>query len=480
MLDSQSFKDPVIASLVERMQTRLGRDGLLRHEAPIALESSGEGLLLAAVLGDRGENRFSTRMIVEIPPLGDVLLCSQHASEMTHVMVNVRSDFFASHHGWEYEVRLRPPSGGSGDVRHFHKWYIQHQFLLPVTDWLRGGALELSASPTRVAERGSESPSFSVELFLCSKQAIFDRLARGAIWLFSTARAGSTWLASDLLCAGERARPIDESGLGRMFAPLQWDAERFYDIAKRAPGYAESGFEYEIGKKPRAATFTPTFERNFTNMRLDNQILSTRNFRLYHRMLRETALEHVMNEYGCRDFTRTVFKCPNDAHAADFIMRAFPEASMMFLMRDGRDVMRSRFSAFGSELLAETTHSDLRRHAIAYYSHWWNFQIDIMRSAYEQHDPERRIFVKYEDLRRDTQSTVEKIFAMVGYDASPAEVRELVEATALEKFKDRGSDKPRQSGLVGGFQKAFSDDEIALMNAIMGPNLRRYGYETAS
>jgi hypothetical protein len=211
-------------------------------------------------------------------------------------------------------------------------------------------------------------------------------------------------------------------------------------------------------------------------MRLENQILSRRNFDLYHRLLREAALAHVMNEWGCLDFTRIVFKCPNEAHAADYIMRAFPESAMIFLIRDGRDVLRSRFSAFGSEELAETAHKGLRLHAIAYYSHWWNFQVDIIASAYDAHAPERRVFVRYEDLRRHTEDTAEKIFRGVGLQIAPEDLKRLVRDTRLESLHDRGSDKPRQDGRVGGFKAFFSDEEIALMDTIMGPNLRKYGY----
>jgi len=53
----------------------------------------------------------------------------------------------------------------------------------------------------------------------------------------------------------------------------------------------------------------------------------------------------------------------------------------IFLMRDGRDVMKSRFSPFGSIDLAKTSDPALRRHAIAFYSHFWNFQVDIMKSS---------------------------------------------------------------------------------------------------
>lgn len=479
VLDSHGFKDPVIAALVERLQSRFGEDGLLDHELEMSAEATSEAVrardgspLTAALRGDRGGNRFSKKMVLRIPALRDV------PAGLTHVMINVRSAYFPQHPDWESTVRLCA-AGQPEQTRVFQGHYRQHQFFVDISGLLDGGTLTVTALPTVVGDNLPERAVFELEPMLCSKGEIFQRLAQGAVWLFSTARAGSTWLASDLLCAGERARPIDESGLGRMFAPLQWDAERFYNLAQKAALYVESGFDYETGARSRSAAVLPPFERNFKNMRLDNQILSRRNFDMYHRVLRETALEHVVNEWGCLDFSRTVFKCPNDAHAADFIMRAFPESSMVFLMRDGRDVMRSRFSKFGSEELATTKHKGLRRHAIAYYSHWWNFQVDIIAAAYEAHAEERRIFVRFEELRKDAEATVARIFERLGFEITDDDLRALIQSTRLENFSDRGSHKPRQTGAIGGYKAQFDDDEITLMNEIMGPNLRRYGYDVS-
>src|ERR1019366_4056155 len=108
-----------------------------------------------------------------------------------------------------------------------------------------------------------------------------------------------------------------------------------------------------------------------------------------------------LNEWGLIDYRNVVFKMPNESHAADVIMRAFPRSFMIFLMRDGRDVMKSRFSPFASPTLAETTDPRMRLHAIAFWSHFWNFQVDIIHSAFSAHPPQRSLFVRYEDLPRD-------------------------------------------------------------------------------
>jgi hypothetical protein len=229
---------------------------------------------------------------------------------------------------------------------------------------------------------------------------------------------------------------------------------------------------------PRSQPGMPPFERIFRTLDRETHILNRMNFDLFHRLLRDCVLEHVLNEWGVRHYNRLVFKMPNDSHAADFIMRAFPRSRMVFLMRDGRDVLRSRFTPFASATLAETSNSELRRYAISFYSHFWNFQIDIIRSAYEAHDPDLRHFVRYEDLRSDPVRHIGELLTRIDMELPPQELEQLVHDVTLENLAPelRGPDKQRQEGRISGYRRTFSPEEIDLMNSIMGENLQRYGY----
>jgi len=221
------------------------------------------------------------------------------------------------------------------------------------------------------------------------------------------------------------------------------------------------------------------FERSFIFLRQENKIWNQHNWDVYINLLRTTMFQHVLNEWGVIGYEKLVFKMPNDSHAADIVMQAFPESFMIFLMRDGRDVMKSRFSPFASRKLAETEDMELRRHAIAFYSHFWNFQVDIMKAAYVAHTPNRRLLLRYEDLRREPSSQFKNMFEQIGVAMSDAELNAMIKATTLENIPDdqKGPDKPRQTGQVGQFGDVFSDEEIDLMEIIMGSNLEEFGYE---
>jgi hypothetical protein len=473
--------------------SRSGFDVRLVHEMPIyrlgaAPGSPGAGG--AAFQSDRNDFAFEAEGRIAIPRLLH-LFEENHVSgkPYTDVMVNVKWGGLVSHPESHYDVELYVYDE-LRDHRIFHRHYGQHQFFIPLGEFVREVPLALRSRCLDEISGADPRPSFQVQLFVVSRPAILERLASSSVWIFSSARSGSTWLAGDLLGktgAPNSWRTIDESGIGRMYAPTDWAAERFYDLAADWRSvYVESGFEFEAYIRDRSMHYwksgtksIPVFERVFhADMMRENQLFSRRNYDFYHASLRRTALEHVLHEWGCRDYERLIFKCPNDSQAADFIVRAFPEAFMIFLMRDGRDVMKSRFSKFGSGFLATTNDPDLRRYAISFFSHFWNFQVDIMRDAHNMHPPERRIFVKYEDLRKEPYASMKRILDSIGIEIEDERLAEIIATATLENIpaQERGTDKPRQSGTVGGYAAFFTAGEIDLMNNIMGENLRRYGY----
>jgi len=364
------------------------------------------------------------------------------------------------------------------DRRTFQKWYHHSQVFIP-TRLLRhhDNIIEIS-----VKRHGAKFAVVHnrIKFFIYNKNTVLDQLEASSIWIFSSPRSGSTWLSQDILGWKDRTRPVDESGLGRLLSPIELQPTRFFRLAERAVPF-ESGARFESGLAPRSHPGIPPFERHFAESARTEpmeQILAVEHRPMFCRHVRDFTLDHVLAIWGFRDYERIAFKCPGDSQGADIIMQAFPAAHMIFLVRDGRDVLRSEFSPFvSSEQLAQTD-PERRKHFVVFYAHLWNFQMDIIRSAYEQHAPERRLLLRYEDLRREPLRVVRELFDHLGMGISDEELAELVRTTTLENLpaEQKGSDKPRQSGLIGGYRSVFDDSEIALMTAIMGENLRRYGY----
>jgi hypothetical protein len=395
--------------------------------------------------------------------------------EFTELAVDLHAPLFPARPDCLYEVDLLL-RGSVIETKVFRNFTQRHQFIVS-TQLLFEDINELTVLP-RAIVGGPEEPRFFVRFFYVQKDRLTRIMERTSIWVFSTARSGSTWLSQDLLCWNDGMRPMDEPGYGKMFAPLDWTAERFYRLAERNH-HIESGYEFETRAEARRdPSVIPPFERTFMFAGQENQIFSAQNSRMYLELLRETVFRHVLNEWGMIEYQTVVFKMPNDAHAADIVMQAFPESFMIFLMRDGRDVLKSRFSPFASRTLAEQPDPELRSYAIAFYSHFWNFQVDIIQAAFRAHSPERSLFVCYEDLRRNTREQLRLIFDRVGSPIDEAQLSELLDRTTLENIPDdqKGPDKPRQTGQIGKYTEVFSESEIELMESIMGPNLQRFGY----
>jgi hypothetical protein len=426
--------------------------------------------------GDADGWMFRHSGVLEVPSMLNLL--TESKGIYRDLMLSVRSEYFLTHRDQRWEMTFIMGEETLLRVQ-FWKQYSSHQCIIPLGSFHQEMIeVRIVAAPLDdTTSDNGDGPVFVLTPVLVDKREVWNSLEQRSIWLFSTARSGSTWVGTDILCWNHRARPIDESGIGRMFAPISWEAERFFEIPDR-PHHYESGFDYEIGVTARSSPGMPPFERVFRNMEQELKFLNRINFDLFHRMLRDCALEHVLNEWGVKHDRRLVFKMPNDSHAADFIMRAFPRSFMVFLMRDGRDVLRSRFSEFASGVLAKSTNDALRRYAVAYYSHFWNFQVDIMRTAYEAHNPALRYFARYEDLRSDPLAQIGQLLEHVDMKLPPEELERLVREVTLENMpaETRGPDKPRQEGRISGYLKAFSAEEIELMNGIMGDNLKRYGY----
>ena len=162
--------------------------------------------------GDLEGIRFCRAATLTVPKLLQLLERSTGEGAFTHFVVDVFSEFFAEHHDWEYNVNVKIAGIFSGN-RLFHKWYRRHQFLIPIQ--LLSAAtnrVELAAEATRAGESDGAQISFEVAIALIAKPRLWESLERSAIWLFSTARSGSTWLAIDILCSGKSTRPVDESG----------------------------------------------------------------------------------------------------------------------------------------------------------------------------------------------------------------------------------------------------------------------------
>jgi Sulfotransferase family len=178
-----------------------------------------------------------------------------------------------------------------------------------------------------------------------------------------------------------------------------------------------------------------------------------------------------------------VIKEVNGSQAADRVMRLFPRSKLLFLVRDGRDVIDSLMHAYGSWMDAppQLQRPEERLAWVREACLDWASKIDIVRFAFEFHPPELRLELRYEDLLADTGSRIRALFEWLGLPADRERVDEVVAAHSFQRIPadQRGASKPERFAQPGLWRKNLSAEEQAVAAEIMGPRLAALGYKPA-
>jgi Sulfotransferase family len=314
----------------------------------------------------------------------------------------------------------------------------------------------LTARLTQPARRRSPTLAAGID------EAHLNELEAKIIWIFGSGRSGSSWLMR-LLQRHRHVKVIDESGLGEHLVDLRTSSDprkgvRLFhqnDIRSDDPNYF--------------------FCRDYTEVwgPLLRQLVLTR---FSHHLKRLTSRTPLPPR------ARLVIKEPNGSHAASSIMYLLSTSSLIFLVRDGRDVVDSAVAAtsgdswgkeFGHTVSAEERFANLQ-----YQANLWAHQIAVVQRAYAEVAPERRMLVQYEQLLSDTAGTLAEILAHFELEVDEEELRALVAAEDFEAIppERRGPTKEARAATPGLWREHFTRDEQRIMETIMGEKLRQLGY----
>ncbi len=187
-----------------------------------------------------------------------------------------------------------------------------------------------------------------------------------------------------------------------------------------------------------------------------------------------------------------LIKEPNGSESADVIMRALPRARLLFLLRDGRDVVDSELAAnlAGSWVSREFPGLPgvVESNRMAYVTqsaYKWLWRTSTVQEAYASH-PGPKLIVRYEDLLVDPRHWVTTIFTWLGLDNAPAVVEATVrrhsfDAMAQDLTAGRtGSREFFRSASPGSWRKNLAPAEQAKLNEILGEKLHELGYEAGT
>jgi sulfotransferase family protein len=279
------------------------------------------------------------------------------------------------------------------------------------------------------------------------------------VWIFGSPRSGSSWLLR-LLTGQPDIAPINESYVGAHLVPVG--------------GEVEAGEYYEHGERAEDPSYF--FARAY--MPVLRPLLHELVLRGFANQLRHLGFDPVPKW--------VVIKEPNGSHAADTIVSLLERSRMLFLLRDGRDVVDSLIDAMlGSQSWwAERTRQlgrppQERLAFVAQHSELWVRRTMASQRAFESLPDGQRLLVRYEDILGDTASELRRIFDWLGLELSDKSLAAIVEQHAFDSApKDRrGPGKPMRAATPGLWRENLTEEEQSTMHEIMGSKLTELGYD---
>lgn len=339
----------------------------------------------------------------------------------------------------------------------------------------------MTAPPIRGSERWRAEYSSTAGL-------PFDDLALESriVWIFGSPRTGSTWLVRQICDPADpepeeplgfkvppgaeplAAVPYNELLISAHIAPKEGPPTRHGDsLLPSTRNLYLFGFNSYAFAESFADVWGPEIRR-LTLVRL------------------AAALDRAPSEgIGLAPDPLLVIKEVNGSHAADLIMRLFPRSRMIFLVRDGRDVIDSKIHAHGAGgwmvgRRGPRFRTDVQR------LEWvraecleWACNIDVSQAAFDAHPAERRYRLRYEDLRGDPVPTLAGLRRWLGLPAGEQTVSEIVRRHAFENVPadKRGANRFWRAARPGLWRSNLTRAEQQTAAEIIGPRLAALGYE---
>jgi LPS sulfotransferase NodH len=279
-------------------------------------------------------------------------------------------------------------------------------------------------------------------------------------WIFGSSRSGSTWLLR-MLSDLNRVVPVDDPHLGHHLGvwrpiPLAWAAcedppelTTLLDVKADEAGYF-------FADRYRDAWWEPL--RQLIRARFEAQASECGNGG-------GGDSYHVVKEPG--------------SQVAPLLAELFPASKVIFLLRDGRDVVDSWLDAYsdGSWAIpggAFPVAAEGRIALIRWLSSVWAYRSRAVRAAFESRSDADRILIRYEELREDTTACMEAVCGVLGLDPEP--VPDVVARHRFERVSDRGSGHAVRQATPGGWRGNLTPGERAAMHEAIGPALEEFGY----
>jgi Sulfotransferase family len=305
------------------------------------------------------------------------------------------------------------------------------------------------------------------------------------VWMFGSPRTGSTWLL-ELIAHPLILEARDPLGFG-----VPADLERPVDVIPINESLLPSHLAPPQPEDPpaRQRPWIRTPAATFGN--LSAYFFSSHFEDVWRPAVRDLAhrrfgahLERAEAEHEVTDDARIVIKEPNGSHAAPLILSLLPESRLIFLYRDGRDVVDSQLALSGPGGLTAAWRGitietpEQRLELVREESLNWVARMEATERAYQERPPELRFRLGYEDLLVDPAGSLRSLMDWLGRERDSAAIAEAVEANSFESEakSNTGAAATRRAAAPGLWRENLTESETALAHEIMGEKLGELGY----
>ncbi len=286
------------------------------------------------------------------------------------------------------------------------------------------------------------------------------------VWIFGSPRSGSTWLLR-ILSEHDAVVPVDEPLLGFYLSPFVSDLP-----GTDARAMDVSTFTWRRVQATEDAQF---FAEEFADVWLRGLARLTRE-RFYAHVARKARGPGPRRRY-------VVIKEPNGSQSADVIMRALPRAKLLFLLRDGRDVVDSELAANlpGAWVSQEFPglrgiDEEDRLGFVVQSAQKWLWRTEIVQEAIARH-PGPTVVVRYEELLQAPAPGLRRILDWLGLAVGDSELTTWIERNDFERMPRIGPGEFWRSASPGAWRENLRPEERDAVQELLGPKLRELGYE---
>jgi len=144
--------------------------------------------------------------------------------------------------------------------------------------------------------------------------------------------------------------------------------------------------------------------------------------------LRKLILHRIYTQFP--DISkRVIIKDEDESIAAELISDLFPSSKIIVIVMEGNNYVQEKIiqeTKLNPNLNSLKTSSNLRKDFMKNQSNLWHNISDILLKAYEKHDEQARLLLRYEDFEENPQKNLEVLFDFIDSGISKTDLQEFI------------------------------------------------------